>query len=52
MKRLVLRFRENEFRRDVEAYGKRTQLEKEIKEELRQYTSTKKGGEINSSPFL
>ena len=35
MKRLVLRFRENEFKRDVAEYGKKTQLEKEIKEELR-----------------
>ncbi len=35
MKKVVLRFRENEFKNDVAAYGRRTKLEKEIKAELR-----------------
>ena len=35
MKRIVLNFREQEFKNDVAAYGRRTQLEKEIKAELR-----------------
>ena len=37
MKRLVLRFREKEFRNAVAEYGKRTQLEKDIKAELKAF---------------
>ena len=35
MKRVVLRFREKEFKAAVAEYGKRTQLEKDIKSELK-----------------
>ena len=35
MKRVVLRFREKEFRSAVAEYGKRTKLEKDIKSELK-----------------